>query len=76
MPTYICPICQTKLSVSRPEEAPHRPFCSVRCKLVDLGRWLNEEYRVTEEVPESPETRDEGEEGAEEGGETHGPGGN
>ena len=25
---------------------PHRPFCSERCKLVDLGKWVNEEYRV------------------------------
>jgi hypothetical protein len=25
------------------------PFCSERCHLVDLGRWLNEEYRVPEE---------------------------
>jgi hypothetical protein len=23
-----------------------RPFCSERCKLVDLGKWANEEYRV------------------------------
>ncbi len=25
---------------------PHRPFCSERCRLVDLGRWASEEYRV------------------------------
>ena len=24
------------------------PFCSERCKLVDLGRWLGEEYRISE----------------------------
>ncbi|MBA2526764.1 MAG: DNA gyrase inhibitor YacG [Pyrinomonadaceae bacterium] len=24
-----------------------RPFCSERCKMVDLGRWVNEEYRVS-----------------------------
>lgn len=29
----------------------HRPFCSERCKLVDLGKWANEEYRV-EQPPE------------------------
>jgi len=28
------------------------PFCSERCQLVDLGRWLNEEYRV----PDEPDT--------------------
>ncbi|MDB4955968.1 MAG: gyrase inhibitor YacG [Myxococcales bacterium] len=28
------------------------PFCSERCHLLDLGRWLNEDYRV----PEAPES--------------------
>jgi endogenous inhibitor of DNA gyrase (YacG/DUF329 family) len=27
-------------------ENPYRPFCSKRCKLVDLGAWAAEEYRV------------------------------
>jgi endogenous inhibitor of DNA gyrase (YacG/DUF329 family) len=55
MPTYECPICRTKLEVASPEGAPYRPFCSRRCKLVDLGRWLNEEYRISEELPEPAE---------------------
>jgi endogenous inhibitor of DNA gyrase (YacG/DUF329 family) len=25
---------------------PHRPFCSERCRLVDLGRWATESYRL------------------------------
>ncbi len=25
------------------------PFCSERCQLIDLGRWINEEYRVPDE---------------------------
>lgn len=29
-------------------EGPYGPFCSKRCKLVDLGRWLGEEYRISE----------------------------
>lgn len=24
----------------------YRPFCSERCKMIDLGKWANEEYRV------------------------------
>jgi endogenous inhibitor of DNA gyrase (YacG/DUF329 family) len=28
---------------------PHRPFCSLRCRLIDLGRWLDERYRVEAE---------------------------
>ena len=35
-----CPIC------SKPTHATYRPFCSRRCADVDLGRWLNETYRV------------------------------
>lgn len=27
---------------------PAGPFCSTRCKLVDLGRWLGEEYKINE----------------------------
>jgi endogenous inhibitor of DNA gyrase (YacG/DUF329 family) len=27
---------------------PVGPFCSARCKMVDLGKWLGEEYRVSE----------------------------
>jgi endogenous inhibitor of DNA gyrase (YacG/DUF329 family) len=32
----------------------HFPFCSERCQLVDLGKWLNEEYRIPGE-PASPD---------------------
>jgi endogenous inhibitor of DNA gyrase (YacG/DUF329 family) len=29
-----------------PSEWPDYPFCSRRCRLIDLGRWLKEEYRL------------------------------
>jgi hypothetical protein len=29
------------------------PFCSERCRMADLGRWLNEEYRI----PDQPDTK-------------------
>lgn len=42
--TPLCPICGT---APRPrEDNKHYPFCSQRCQLVDLGRWLNEDYRI------------------------------
>lgn len=42
-----CPIC------GKPAQTRHRPFCSARCRLIDLGRWLNDDYRIpTEELPE------------------------
>ena len=49
MPTLTCPICQTHVHFTSRGEVPWRPFCCRRCKLVDLGRWLNEEYRIREE---------------------------
>jgi uncharacterized protein len=39
-----CPTCK-KAAAPRGEN-PSFPFCSPRCKLVDLGRWLGEDYRV------------------------------
>jgi endogenous inhibitor of DNA gyrase (YacG/DUF329 family) len=35
-----CPIC------GRPRAQRYRPFCSARCRDVDLGRWFGEAYRV------------------------------
>ena len=29
-------------------DEPTGPFCSVRCQLIDLGRWLGEDYRISE----------------------------
>jgi uncharacterized protein len=44
-----CPIC------GKDSAATYRPFCSRRCADVDLGRWLNESYRVpATEVDEEP----------------------
>ena len=31
---------------------PFRPFCSERCRLIDLGAWANESYRVPVAEPE------------------------
>lgn len=42
------------------------PFCSERCKLLDLGRWLEGAYRIPGE-PVSPETEEGGEEKKKEG---------
>ena len=37
------------------EGNPHRPFCGITCRLIDLGRWLDERYRVAgEALPEEP----------------------
>jgi endogenous inhibitor of DNA gyrase (YacG/DUF329 family) len=38
-----CPICRNSTTW---EENPYRPFCSERCKLMDMGKWASEEYRI------------------------------
>ncbi len=42
-PTF-CPICK-KEAARRPQNPAH-PFCCHRCKLLDLGSWFDESYRV------------------------------
>lgn len=38
-----CPSCR---ALVRWEDNPHRPFCSQRCRLADLGGWMTEQYRI------------------------------
>ncbi len=38
-----CPICKQYTTW---EENPFRPFCSERCKLLDLGAWASEDYKI------------------------------
>lgn len=40
-----CPICKKPISESG-DESKHLPFCSERCKLIDLGRWLDGKYQI------------------------------
>ena len=34
---------------------PYRPFCSERCKNIDLGAWANEDFRLPAEIPPDDE---------------------
>ncbi|MFO0774516.1 MAG: DNA gyrase inhibitor YacG [Nitrospiraceae bacterium] len=38
-----CPTCRAETTW---QDNPTRPFCSERCKLIDLGRWASERYRI------------------------------
>lgn len=42
-----CPHCRT--AVAWTQENPYRPFCSKRCKLIDLGEWFDETHRIAGE---------------------------
>jgi endogenous inhibitor of DNA gyrase (YacG/DUF329 family) len=56
-----CPTCDGATALRATNAA--FPFCSPRCKAIDLGKWLNEEYRVPvvdsdeEEAPLAPNTQ-------------------
>ncbi len=41
---------------SRPVAPAWRPFCSERCKMADLGRWLGGHYRVPGSAVDTPGT--------------------
>jgi hypothetical protein len=52
-----CPTCK---KWGEWENNPYRPFCSERCKLIDLGRWAAEEYRIEgEKTSEKPKNEED-----------------
>lgn len=53
MPMLVsCPRCGRQHEWS---DSPWRPFCSERCKLIDLGAWLEERHAIPGESVEIPD---------------------
>jgi uncharacterized protein len=52
-PTVHCPTCAKPVIWSQAE--PFRPFCSERCRLIDLGEWATGSYAI----PVPPEAEDD-----------------
>jgi endogenous inhibitor of DNA gyrase (YacG/DUF329 family) len=52
MRTANCPICKKTIGFERLSDQPFFPFCSERCKLVDLGRWIDGAYTISRELNE------------------------
>lgn len=50
-----CPICQKEVQL----DEPYMPFCSDRCRIIDLGNWASGKYVIS--TPIEP-TREEDEE--------------
>jgi uncharacterized protein len=44
-----CPTCGRTIEWSR--DNPYRPFCSERCRLIDLGAWLTEQRGIPGDAP-------------------------
>jgi len=51
-----CPICKKPV---RPDD-PYMPFCSERCKLIDLGNWLSEKYVISTPIESGLESPGQG----------------
>lgn len=49
-----CPICKKEVALNSPES----PFCSERCRIIDLGNWATEKYRIPVASPQ-PSSKDE-----------------
>jgi endogenous inhibitor of DNA gyrase (YacG/DUF329 family) len=47
-----CPICNRILQGTSAAAWPDFPFCSARCRLIDLGRWLGGDYAIRPTVEE------------------------
>jgi uncharacterized protein len=50
-----CPICGKPVQLTDPE----MPFCSERCRLLDLGNWASEKYVIPGEPQSAPNQEDE-----------------
>jgi endogenous inhibitor of DNA gyrase (YacG/DUF329 family) len=49
-PQVACPTCGKPVIWN--DSSPWRPFCSERCRLIDLGDWLDEKNRISEPLDE------------------------
>lgn len=56
--TKIVPCPQCRQDAVFASNNPYRPFCSKRCKLIDLGQWANEDYKISSPV-QPPSTYDD-----------------
>ena len=48
-----CPTCQVQVFWN--SQSPHRPFCSKRCQLIDLGEWSEENNKISSQLNPSQE---------------------
>jgi endogenous inhibitor of DNA gyrase (YacG/DUF329 family) len=51
-----CPVCKKE---TKWDDNPFRPFCSERCRLIDLGKWASDEYRIPGEKKDIPDNTEE-----------------
>jgi uncharacterized protein len=52
-----CPICKKETKLGDPDF----PFCSERCRLIDLGNWASEKYAIPAAAAPQPDDKEEDE---------------
>ncbi len=62
-----CPYCRKQFSIRETDakQKGYLPFCGRKCKLLDLGSWLDGSYRVAEDMDGDGDCRPDGKEGTE-----------
>jgi uncharacterized protein len=49
-----CPICSKPYEVAELDDLPSFPFCSERCRLIDVGRWADGKYVIPDGPAPAP----------------------
>ena len=63
--TYQCPTCDIKITRKTDDAgkkqplSPYFPFCSERCKLIDLGDWLESNYQINTDLFQQEQLQDD-----------------
>lgn len=50
-----CPICKKEVAL----DDPNMPFCSDRCRIIDLGNWASEKYVIPGAAPQDEDIDDQ-----------------
>jgi endogenous inhibitor of DNA gyrase (YacG/DUF329 family) len=56
---FSCPICKKRVKLGTPDF----PFCSERCRTLDLANWSDEKYKVSSTAPQRLEEEDPSDDG-------------
>lgn len=54
---FKCPICKKKIKKS--EKDSNFPFCSERCRLIDLNAWFEGDYKISRPVSDEEDKKDD-----------------
>ncbi len=59
-----CPICSKSYAIASVDALPSFPFCTERCRLIDLGRWIDGKYAIPGSAKDQKQLEEEDESSA------------